>query len=50
MTRRNDEIRMTKAEGNPNGESLNDAEIVAQSFVIRALSLFRHSSFVLRHF
>jgi hypothetical protein len=49
---------MTNDEGNPNDEGPNDAEPVAQPFVIRlprrsqagALSLFRHSSLVLRHF
>jgi len=41
---------MTNDEGSPNDEGPNHVEAVAQLFVIRALSLFRHSSLVLRHF
>jgi hypothetical protein len=40
---------MTNAEGNPNDEIRNRSVRLAQDFVIRASSLIRHSSFVLRH-
>ena len=40
---------MTNAEGNPNDEIRNAAARLPQGFVIRASSLIRHSSFVLRH-
>jgi len=41
---------MTKDEGNPNDEIRNRSVRIAQGFVIRASSLIRHLSFVLRHF
>src|SRR5690349_2817663 len=41
---------MTKDEGSPNDKSENRIEITEQSFVIRASSFIRHSSFELRHF
>jgi len=43
----NDEGRMSKLEGMTKSEG---RVIGADFFIIRALSLFRHSSFVIRHF
>src|SRR6476660_9506842 len=40
---------MTNVEGNPNDEIRNGSPLLAHGFVIRASSLIRHSSFVLRH-
>jgi hypothetical protein len=38
---------MTNAEGNPNAEIRIGSPLLAEVFVIRALSLIRHSSFVI---
>ena len=40
---------MTNVEGNPNDEAQRKIEAAVRIFVIDTSSLFRHSSFVIRH-
>jgi hypothetical protein len=45
----NDEFRMTKHEGIPNDKVRNVEDNAHHGFVVRASSLIRHLSFVIRH-